>query len=743
MRLILSIIFTSLILAEDSCRERAKLTEKLIDDLKINAYMKKYECSRDEIYKKWANMTMAGREKMFNIIKQNKNNEKMDHVLCRRFQEKYAPFGFADKKPQSLVCDKMEIDAPSCAVTQEFNPECEKRTDKTDHQLIDQIDGEKIPNIVILGQTGSGKSYFANGLIGYQDPDSGPFATGDSSRSCTRMPKGVHADFFDNNLISYGVENMKMNVFDTPGFGDSDSCQLEENKRRIANEFSKEIDAFIFLLKHENPRFDQTMQKTLQMLNEWTMGTIWQNMIFVYPRVQFTNYARFDRLNAGTTWYRKIKEKRDQMIEDLYSVSQKEDWQIRNVTDGTVRKMIRSDFENIRTNALNVHQNKLCRLSMGGLTEGDLCWKRAKLNQDNDYDLINPDDCWLINDPNQQIKCLNSDDSIKTYDNEFILTDEARKIQSIIKEFMNHPVIPQKLYWKQQLDKDLDSFNRRWADFHNFSNQTLDDIKSPDVDTTKCDEEYSETIQTIEFENIIEPCPYWGKWEDGQCNNKCGYGTLEITRKCYISNQETSTKDCEFEFPEDMGSLTTKACANLRKCGWNDSTEDNPHGWVKDERIENGECSQECGTGFQSYYRICDGPICDGPTTKIEPCNTHFCKLSSWTKWSQCSTTCGTGNETWIRRCLGSKCDPNQPLIERRKCHVRSCPSYASSGYLRTYYDGREVEFGCHKGSCFSYCGADWTSGEWCYTNGSCNEHADCNRKSAYEYGSCSGSCTL
>ena len=76
-----------------------------------------------------------------------------------------------------------------------------------------------ISNIVLLGPTGVGKSYFLNGLLGYTNPNVGIFPVGISSESCTRKISSVTGEIFNGKLKNYGIDNILIKVFDTPGKG--------------------------------------------------------------------------------------------------------------------------------------------------------------------------------------------------------------------------------------------------------------------------------------------------------------------------------------------------------------------------------------------------------------------------------------------------------------------------------------------------------------------------------------------
>ena len=72
---------------------------------------------------------------------------------------------------------------------------------------------------------------------------------------------------------SYDIENMPINVFDTPGFLDSDECRNNENKKQIASQIGNKIDMFAYFMTAYNKRMDSNIQNILTILQEWTMGS--------------------------------------------------------------------------------------------------------------------------------------------------------------------------------------------------------------------------------------------------------------------------------------------------------------------------------------------------------------------------------------------------------------------------------------------------------------------------------------
>ena len=721
----LNVLFLSGLLAQN-CNKSA---EKKVQALRQNITMTRFDCVREKTLNVWSSINEDAQKSLIDMMLKTQEYGKLDAEFCQRLKNNYAPFGLDDKKPDRLDCDIIKNHNFDCPEDDNYNPDCERGEAVTNNlqEPVYEIEyiGRKnirVPNIVVLGQTGAGKSYFSNGLMGYKNPDKGPFGTGDSSVSCTRKPRGFHTTFFNNTLRSHGVRPMKMNLFDTPGFGDSDSCQIEANKQRIANAISKKIDVFAFLVKHDNPRFDATTQKTFRMLNEWTMGTIWQNFVIVYSRVEFGDLNREKRIRKKTTWDAEMNQKRHQLIENLYKMSQQENWNILNTTDGSLREMVKEDFENIRTSALNVNQNVMCDLSADGISENEHCWKQAKVNEALDYDIEDGptiDDCLQL-PTTEQPKCFQQNaefqkssesDKIIFHENEFVLSNEAKRFQSIVKEFMSHPVTPQKLYWEEKMEDDLAEYNKRWDGFGELTNIEVVKLSNDNVDTSECEKNYNQNLALIEVHSKEVSCPRWSEWSFEDCSTKCGYAHVTGTRKCLKHDQElTSTAECEIEYPQDSRNQTSQFCENLKSCSWLITDETDSEGWRKDS-----ECSEACGTGVQSFRRKCNGSICDGEDWKQESCNTHYCEWSAWEEIGSCSKQCAGGEQLQNRRCLGKQCDPSEKFSKYTECNKHecswgewSCPDHCDGNIkigsrTRKIYKDKEIKEtrSCVHKSCF------------------------------------------
>ena len=77
---------------------------------------------------------------------------------------------------------------------------------------------------------------------------------------------------------------MPINVFDTPGFFDSDECRNAENKKQIASQIGNKIDMFAYFMNADNKRMDSNIQNVFTILQEWTMG---REQIFEYMKMSW------------------------------------------------------------------------------------------------------------------------------------------------------------------------------------------------------------------------------------------------------------------------------------------------------------------------------------------------------------------------------------------------------------------------------------------------------------------------
>merc|ERR1711937_1122654 len=113
------------------------------------------------------------------------------NAICDELRSKYLPLGL----DHMLVVNSTEFRRESECYFEESIP-------------IPKIDlNEDLPTVMLLGQTGAGKSYFGNALLGYVDPSKGIFRTRNSHSSTNSIPSfnavtaGINAQtgsFFQN-----------------------------------------------------------------------------------------------------------------------------------------------------------------------------------------------------------------------------------------------------------------------------------------------------------------------------------------------------------------------------------------------------------------------------------------------------------------------------------------------------------------------------------------------------------------
>jgi hemicentin len=106
--------------------------------------------------------------------------------------------------------------------------------------------------------------------------------------------------------------------------------------------------------------------------------------------------------------------------------------------------------------------------------------------------------------------------------------------------------------------------------------------------------------------------------------------------------------------------------------------------------VNQGDCSQTCGTGQLKQKRTCDNPSpehggkkCQGDSTQNIPCNINPCPIhggwSNWINQGDCDKTCGTGQLKQKRTCNNPSPENggNNCLGDSTKdipCNTRPCP---------------------------------------------------------------------
>jgi GTPase SAR1 family protein len=555
------------------------------------------------------------------------NHFQEESIFCDKIKRLYQPFGLNSMIPNGLNCNLLDDDDDfHCNKHIEFDSSCGNNAGHDQPPPKPAIDDSSVANVVILGQTGVGKSYFANGLFGNENPDEGFFGTGATSTSCTRTSFGVSGLFYGGKLNSYGVHDMKMNLFDTPGFDDTDPCQIDRNNRKIAKKFEKRIDAFLFLLDFDNIRLNESLQQIFENLNNWTFGHIWNNLIFVFGRVKVDEYAINTRIRDETSMHKELSRRLANIKEQIFKIATRKKWKksILNNNEtifGSTRYMTRSDFDNIKISALNVNQNTKCRLNEDGkIQPNSFCWNRPIFDPYGDY--IDP---YTISE------------------DKWVFVDEAISLQKNIKSFMQHPVITQKSYKIKQFENDIEIYNDKLDGVKRFQNNLFAQFESGQANTTHCEAVYKELMS--KQVQVVEKCPYWGPWlsDDQGCESNCGYTTKTMKRNCffklnsYTDDQQIPHAACFHELP-DSKNTTIKAC-ELKPCDWSQ--------WSNVSK-----CSKSCGEGGKAVRtRKCFGNYCDGSDIDMVNCNEGACQngWGSWGSFDKCNKHCGGGVYTRTR----------------------------------------------------------------------------------------------
>jgi predicted GTPase len=139
---------------------------------------------------------------------------------------------------------------------------------------------EECVKIVLIGDTGDGKSTLGNRLSGDLSlaGTDGPFHTSNAANSDTDT---IHVSNFTRDRVSFCV-------VDTPGFCDSRGTD-KSNASMIAAMLQKlgTVNAFMLVRDVNHTRFDSNFQKTLTNVTAMLGDSFWRNVIVVLTHVDF------------------------------------------------------------------------------------------------------------------------------------------------------------------------------------------------------------------------------------------------------------------------------------------------------------------------------------------------------------------------------------------------------------------------------------------------------------------------
>ena len=154
------------------------------------------------------------------------------------------------------------------------------------------------PKIVIIGETGVGKSTLCNILTGNDhkgEKNEDGFPTGADSNSCT-----------DTTVVKRGCwlgqKDMPFSICDTPGLSDA-SGKDSSNISKMVGELKgiEYINAFIIVLNGQCPRLDSGLKDTLSLFQDVFGKEFHKNMVILFTRWSFDKRSKHRRLENGLT----------------------------------------------------------------------------------------------------------------------------------------------------------------------------------------------------------------------------------------------------------------------------------------------------------------------------------------------------------------------------------------------------------------------------------------------------------
>ena len=183
---------------------------------------------------------------------------------------------------------------------------------------------ESIPNILLLGETGVGKSTFINALVNYLKFDT--FAEAQTNGPVVVVPAKFFIttnENFKDEVIEFGTPdptevhnrvgqsvtqqcktylisikgNAYINIIDTPGIGDTRGSEVDEQNIQnisLAIKAAKKLTAVCILLKPNVSRTDMSFRSNLTRLLDLLDISTQKNILFCFTNTRSTSYLPGD-----------------------------------------------------------------------------------------------------------------------------------------------------------------------------------------------------------------------------------------------------------------------------------------------------------------------------------------------------------------------------------------------------------------------------------------------------------------
>jgi len=152
------------------------------------------------------------------------------------------------------------------------------------------------PKIVIIGQTGAGKSSLSNVLIGQPfDCKNCSFTVCDDHNSCTK-----ETTYAVGPWLGDGAD---FTVVDTPGFNDSDgeSNDLIDEMMNVLKKIVKGANAIVLLINGEDERFDSSLQQMIREMQALFGESFWLSTIIGVSHWHYDDWHINERNRTGET----------------------------------------------------------------------------------------------------------------------------------------------------------------------------------------------------------------------------------------------------------------------------------------------------------------------------------------------------------------------------------------------------------------------------------------------------------